>query len=184
MENVNKSSENEHTSLYCSVIMSTILSQITGVSTVYSIACSGADKRKHQSSASLAFVRGIEFPSQRASNAEIISSWWRHHIFHATLLPRSHMAGLLAGNEGRLRICLLIPTEQSTWRKHGVQICWCKIALDIVRLPPLSWRHYGNDGVSNHRRRDCSGADLRKHQSCASLAFLRGIRWIPLAKGQ
>ena len=34
-------------------------SQITGVSIVYSIVCSGAGQRKHQSSASLVFVRGI-----------------------------------------------------------------------------------------------------------------------------
>ena len=33
--------------------------QITGVSIVYSTVCSDADQRKHQSSASLAFVRGI-----------------------------------------------------------------------------------------------------------------------------
>ena len=32
-------------------------SQITGVSIVYSTVCSGADQRKHQSSASLAFER-------------------------------------------------------------------------------------------------------------------------------
>ena len=41
------------------VTMSMMASQITGVSIVYSTACSSADKRKHQSSASLAFVRGI-----------------------------------------------------------------------------------------------------------------------------
>ena len=35
-------------------------SQITSVSIVYSIACSDADQRKHQSFASLAFVRGIQ----------------------------------------------------------------------------------------------------------------------------
>ena len=34
--------------------------QITGVSIVYSIACSGADQGKRQSYASLAFVRGIQ----------------------------------------------------------------------------------------------------------------------------
>ena len=39
--------------------MSTMSSQITGVSIVCSMVCSGADQRKHQSSASLAFVRGI-----------------------------------------------------------------------------------------------------------------------------
>ena len=41
------------------VIMSAMASQITGVSIVCSAVYSGADQRKHQSSASLAFVRGI-----------------------------------------------------------------------------------------------------------------------------
>ena len=44
---------------YNDVIISTMASQITGVSIVYWIVCSGADQRKHQSSVSLAFVRGI-----------------------------------------------------------------------------------------------------------------------------
>ena len=44
---------------YNDVIMSAIASKITSVSIVYSTICSGADRRKHQSSASLAFVRGI-----------------------------------------------------------------------------------------------------------------------------
>ena len=39
--------------------MSTVASQITGVSIVYSTVCSGADQINHQSSALLAFVRGI-----------------------------------------------------------------------------------------------------------------------------
>ena len=41
------------------VIMSAMVSQITGVSIVYSTVVLGADQRKHQSSASLAFVWGI-----------------------------------------------------------------------------------------------------------------------------
>ena len=39
--------------------MSVIASQITSLTIVYSIVYSDADQRKHQSSASLAFVRGI-----------------------------------------------------------------------------------------------------------------------------
>ena len=39
--------------------MSTIASQITSLTIVYSTVYSGLDQRKHQSSASLAFVRGI-----------------------------------------------------------------------------------------------------------------------------
>ena len=44
---------------YSEVIISAMASQITGVTIVYTTACSGTDQRKHQSSASLTFVRGI-----------------------------------------------------------------------------------------------------------------------------
>ena len=39
--------------------MGTMVSQITGLTIIYSSVYSGADQSKHQSSASLAFVRGI-----------------------------------------------------------------------------------------------------------------------------
>ena len=44
---------------YSDVIMSAMASQITGLTIDYSTVSSGTDHRKHQSSASLAFVRGI-----------------------------------------------------------------------------------------------------------------------------
>ena len=44
---------------YTDVIMSTMVSQITSLTIVWSTVYSGADQRKHQSSASLAFVQGI-----------------------------------------------------------------------------------------------------------------------------
>ena len=44
---------------YNDVIMGTMASQITSPTIIYSAVYSGADQRKHQSSASLAFVRGI-----------------------------------------------------------------------------------------------------------------------------
>ena len=44
---------------YRDVIMNTIASQITSLAIVYSTVYSGGDERKHQSAASLAFVRGI-----------------------------------------------------------------------------------------------------------------------------
>ena len=64
--------------------MGTMAFQITSLTIVYSTVYSGTYQRKHQSSASLAFVWGIhvtgEFPAQMASNAENISIWWRHHV--------------------------------------------------------------------------------------------------------
>ena len=61
---------------YCDVIMSAMASQITSLTIVYSTVYSCSDQRKHQSSASLAFVGGNspvtgEFSAQRASNAEM-----------------------------------------------------------------------------------------------------------------
>ena len=46
-------------SRYSGVIMGTMVSQIISLTIVHSTVHSGADQRKHQSSASLAFVRGI-----------------------------------------------------------------------------------------------------------------------------
>ena len=68
---------------YSDVIMGTMASRITSPTIVYSTVCSCADQRKHQRSASLDFVgnspRTDEFPTQRASNTENVSIWWRHH---------------------------------------------------------------------------------------------------------
>ena len=62
---------------YDDVIMGAIASLITSLVIVYSTVYPDADQWKHQSSASLAFVRGIHrWP---ASNAENVSIWWRHH---------------------------------------------------------------------------------------------------------
>ena len=52
----NQQSHKQH---YNDVIMGTIASQITSLTIVYSTVYSGADKKKHESSASLDFVRGI-----------------------------------------------------------------------------------------------------------------------------
>ena len=76
---------------YIDVIMTTLASQTTSLTIVYSTVYSDADQRKHQSSTWLAFVWEFigtgEFPAQRASYAENVSIWWRHHakikFFHS-----------------------------------------------------------------------------------------------------
>ena len=65
------------------VTMSAMTSQMTDVSIVCSTVFSGPDQRPHQSSTSLAFFVGNPpvtggFLAQRASNVEIVSTWWRH----------------------------------------------------------------------------------------------------------
>ena len=65
--------------------MSLMASQITSLAIVYSTVYSGADQRKHQCPASLAFVRGIHnwpvnSPQKRPVTRKSVSIWWRHHV--------------------------------------------------------------------------------------------------------
>ena len=71
---------------YSDVIMSTIASLITSLAVVYSTVYSDADQRKHQSSASLAFVWGIHrdrwIPRTKGQLRGkcfhlMTSSWWK-----------------------------------------------------------------------------------------------------------
>ena len=91
---------------YSDVIMDTMASQITSLTIGYSSVYSGADQRKHQSSASLELCAGNslvtgEFPAQRANNAENVSIWWCHYVRH--LSP--HMPAVVSGE-----------TQLSTWK--------------------------------------------------------------------
>ena len=62
--------------------MCTMASLITGLSNVYSTICSGAVQRKHQSSASLAFVRGIHRSPVNSPHkgpvTQNVFNWWRN----------------------------------------------------------------------------------------------------------
>ena len=71
---------------YTDVIMGEMVSQITSLTIVYSTVYSGADQRKHQSSASLAFVRGIYRGPVNSPHKWPVTrhffpkNWWRHHV--------------------------------------------------------------------------------------------------------
>ena len=61
--------------------------------------------------------------------------------------------------------------------KDATLRCW--------KFCSFMWRQNGGECVSNHQSHDCLlsrlfGADQRKHQSSASLAFVRGIHWRPV----
>ena len=75
------------------VIMGAMASQITSLTVVYSTLYLGADQRKKTSKlrvtglcAGNSSVTG-EFPAQRASNAENVSIWWRHHVGNVLMDP-------------------------------------------------------------------------------------------------
>ena len=107
---------------YNDVIMSTMASQITSLTIVYSTVYSRRSSKKHQSSTAglcegNSPVTG-EFPAQRASNAENVSIWWRHHGF---LLLAWDLARWCTGQEG-----------------DGQFFSLSKLAFDRPRLPPFS----------------------------------------------
>ena len=69
---------------YSDVIVGTMASQITSPTIVYSIVYSGTNQRKTSKLRVTGLCEGNspvtgEFPAQRASDAENVSIWWRHH---------------------------------------------------------------------------------------------------------
>ena len=81
---------------YNDVIMGAMASQITSLTIVYSTIYSGADQRKHQSSASLAFVRRIHWwpvnsPHKEPITPKNVPIRWRRHVRSAAtrnIVPR------------------------------------------------------------------------------------------------
>ena len=85
---------------YNDIIMGTIASQITSLASVYSAVWLGADQRKHKKLCVPGLCAGNspetgEFPAQRASNAENVSIWWRHHACNIFFLRNFSVTSLV-----------------------------------------------------------------------------------------
>ena len=70
---------------YNDVRMSAVVSQTTSLTTVYSTVYSRRRSKKKSKLCVTDLCEGNspvtdEFPAQRASNAENVSIWWRHHV--------------------------------------------------------------------------------------------------------
>ena len=66
---------------YSDVIMGAMASQITSITIVYSTVYSDTDHKNIKAPRHWPLCGELtgEFPAQRASNAETVSIWWRHH---------------------------------------------------------------------------------------------------------
>ena len=96
------------------VIMSAMASQITSVPIVYLTVCSGTDQRKHQSSASLAFVRGIH--------------WWPVNSPHKGPVTRKIFP--FDGVIVKIQIHIFISSKQfSKERANGIFSLWCGLSV-------------------------------------------------------
>ena len=121
---------------YGDVTMGTIASQITSLTFVYSTVYSDADQRKHQSSASLAFVLGNspgtgEFPAQMASNAENVSIWWRHH---GVKRRQANLTKTMHKPRPWFLICTLTVLPSMAW------FCCCSYLIRMINFFML-WQH-------------------------------------------
>ena len=96
------------------VIMSAMASQITSVPIVYLTVCSGTDQRKHQSSASLAFVRGIH--------------WWPVNSPHKGPVTRKIFP--FDGVIVKIQIHIFISSKQfSKERANSIFSLWCGLSV-------------------------------------------------------
>ena len=124
---------------YIDVIMTTIASQISSLTVVYSIVYSGAGQRKHQSSASLAFVRGIH----RDQWIPRTKGQLRGKCFHLMTSSCDHHPGDRPAVWLFIRpvIHLSIPSGYKTFSGERVKrvawnlVCWCILAsLELIRI--------------------------------------------------
>ena len=138
---------------YCDVIMGTIASQINSPTIVYSTVHSGADQRKHQRSASLAFVRGIHrwpvnFSHKWSVTRKMFPFWWHDHVnslrpsnayMHNGLSPGRHKA-IIWTNAGILLIgplgTILIGIQTFSFKKMH------------LKMSPAKWRQFVSASMS------------------------------------
>ena len=146
-----------------------------------------------------------EFPAQRASNAEIVSIWWRHHATTFWVVEKYTERASKSSQSKPWAIWIhtivssLGVNELKAIIKTSLYIEYMHISLKITKLesqihrpscpqmPALCVHDQLNDlrlflsGIRGHRFIVCStvwsGTDQRKQQCSASLAILRGIPW-------
>ena len=113
---------------YNDVIMGAIASQITSITVVYSTVYSGADQRKHDSSAFLAFVRGIHRGPLNSLHKWPVT----RKMFDDVIMLKS--------KETQKKICCLY---------HQSRSCRCPSAVNRLR-PRRSCRHFADDIFKIH----------------------------------
>ena len=135
---------------YSDVIMSTVTSQITSISIVCWTICKGADQRKHQSSASLAFVRGIhrwpvnspnEGPvTRKVFPSDVVIMYCQDRNSHGYRIMIMSMMAFLIG---------------SIISDHTGVYMGIEFMTTIELLVTLQWHHNDHNGVSKHQPHGC-----------------------------
>ena len=141
---------------YCDVIMSPTACQITSVNIVYSIVYSGTDQRKHQSPASLAFVRVIHRRPVNSPHKWPVTR--KMFPFDDAIMNRDNPSSI----RRKLNCGKLLPVNSSflNWRIIR-KFCSVQQRMIAVLCATISERvKYRQSGM---RERDCAKFQLEAH---------------------
>ena len=103
--------------------MTTMVSQITSLTVVYSTVYSDADQRKHQSSASLAFVRGIHLDRWIPHTKGQLRGKCFHLMTSSCIFFRSQIGDFLRGRCQELLECQKVPFTPCSWKQSYPGFC-------------------------------------------------------------
>ena len=122
---------------YNDVIMRTMASQINSLTIVYSTVYSDADQRKHRSSASLAFVRGLHrSPVNSPHKGPVMRKFFPFH--DVVMRTCVHLTPVLECREVAAYCCLLhAGFATPCLLRHNARIpipCWFSAAFRIPRI--------------------------------------------------
>ena len=151
--------------------MGSIASQITSPTIVYAIVYSDADQRKYESSASLAFVRGIHRGPVNSPHKWPVT----RKMFPFDDVIMHIIEGIKNSNPYTVPI-------------RGSKRCAFAMFLHPITTITLRWRHNDHAGVSNHqphgcllnrlfRRKSKKTSKLRVTGLCAGNSPGTGILW-------
>ena len=106
---------------YNDVIMGTMASQITSPTIVYSTIYSGADQRKPSKLRVTGLCVGNspgtdEFPAQKASNAENVSIWWRHHGYPTGIITTNCICNISLWKDDKNANTFYVSQINSAWQ--------------------------------------------------------------------
>ena len=144
---------------YTDVIMGTIASQITSLTIVYSTIYSDADQRKYQSSASLAFVRGIHRrPVNSPHKWPVTRKMFPFDdIIMCKIIIKHNQAWTSNGHKTWARIC---PGNNCIWYYFQVRLIEMVIPWSSNRhsaeVPPSAYCEVGVQDEFGHNLLSCS----------------------------
>ena len=142
---------------YIDVIMSAMASQTTGVSIICSTVCSGADQRKHQSSASLAFVRRLHrWPMDSHHKGPVMRKMFPFDDVIMEMLSAKRWSKLITMSWCDHTLCIKDlwdgnPPVTVSPRRAGktVHLCfpWCspEQAVEPTICLPMIWEFWNQD---------------------------------------